>query len=129
MCGSLALEACGFPLLNEPNDIDMEVLDSPEMREFLTNVSLSSDDDKLHYHNDEDNRIDIIWRGVKMNIWLVKEFDSKQIWSEHIRYSTIEHVLKYKLQYGRKKDLEFLSNAISKITSYLNSGNEHIKKS
>ena len=81
--GSIALKVCGMPLQREPQDIDVEVIATPQQEEIfkaLADQYGSDYYDKKEYNLPGCNHKPYIFMmaGVKVNVWCFSEYPDKR---------------------------------------------------
>lgn len=111
--GSLALQACGFPINREPHDIDIEVVGNDKVRAVLEALS-KSNPPKSTYLSDP-NRYDFVWNDTIVNVWIVDKLEKQFVWKDYIKYATVQDVIKEKMEYKRLKDISDILYAFNKL--------------
>lgn len=111
--GSLALQVCGFPMNREPHDIDIEVIGNDKVRAVLEALS-ESNPPKSTYLPDP-NRYDFVWNDTIVNVWIVDKLEKQFVWKDHIKYATIQDVIKEKIKYKRLKDISDVLYAFNQL--------------
>lgn len=122
--GSLALKVHGMPLKREPEDIDIEVMCTPEKEVIFRALADAAGNDfykmKEMYPQDEgiEHKPYIFpFEGVVVNVWVVREFThSTFVYKDYIRYAGVYSILRKKMRYKRLKDYQDLTYLISKLS-------------
>ena len=117
LIGSGALLNCGIPLQRFCNDVDLEVIednDNGKLFKMLQDATTQVDDEYKSLKRDGKGMpFMFIYKGVKVNIWLVKNFNHEQwVWKNNIKVATVYSVLKKKMSYKRVKDFQDLNGII-----------------
>ena len=112
LVGSLALFAHGFPV-EGISDVDAEIknLNPDQVQKLLL---LASANAGTEYSSSVD-RIDVIYKNIKMNLWVVSDFTHSFCYKNYFKVAEPLSVLKVKLSYGRKKDLSYLRYLLTKL--------------
>lgn len=119
LVGSGALLSCGIPLPRFCGDVDLEVIETEEnvkMFKMLQDATMPF----FYNHEYKGKKMDgknmpfmFIYKGIKVNIWLVKIFSHTQwVWKDNMRIATVYSVLKKKMSYKRVKDFQDLNEII-----------------
>lgn len=117
LVGSGALLNCGIPLQRFCNDVDLEVIednDNGKLFKMLQDATTQVDDEYKSLKRDGKGMpFMFTYKGVKVNIWLVKKFNHEQwVWKNNIKVATVYSVLKKKMSYKRVKDFQDLNGII-----------------
>lgn len=118
LVGSGALLNCGIPLPRFCGDVDLEVIEDEENRKlFKTLQDATTQGENEEYKSlKRDGRgmpFVFTYKGIKVNIWLVKAFNHTQwVWKNNIRIATVYSVLKKKMSYKRVKDFQDLQHIV-----------------
>lgn len=125
--GSLALHKLGTEV-DEPHDIDMEVICTPEQEEQVFKLLSDSQANTLYhmkeeegYHSNAERRMDKVtwshkpylfqWGDVIINVWVVSEFSHEYVTLDSgIKFAKVMSVIRKKIAYQRNKDRAFLIN-------------------
>ena len=117
LVGSGALLNCGIPLQRFCNDVDLEVIednDNGKLFKMLQDATTQVDDEYKSLKKDGKGMpFMFTYKGVKVNIWLVKKFNHEHwVWKNNIKVATVYSVLKKKMSYKRVKDFQDLNGII-----------------
>lgn len=117
LVGSGALLTCGIPLERYCGDIDLEVIETDENAKlFKTLQDATTQDDNEYKSLKRDGRgmpFMFTYKGIKVNIWLVKKFNHTQwVWKNNIKVATVYSVLKKKMELKRVKDYKDLNHIV-----------------
>lgn len=117
LIGSGALLNCGIPLQRFCNDVDLEVIednDNGKLFKMLQDATTKVDDEYKSLKRDGKGMpFMFTYKGVKVNIWLVKNFNHEQwVWKNNMKVATVYSVLKKKMSYKRVKDFQDLNGII-----------------
>jgi hypothetical protein len=125
--GSLALYKLGMEV-DEPHDIDMEVICTPEQEKNIFKLLSDSQANNMYlmkehedYHSNAERLMDKVtwkhkpyifkWGDRLINVWVVTEFSHTYIQlSNGICYAQVMSVIRKKIAYQRNKDRAFLVN-------------------
>lgn len=125
--GSLALNKLGMEV-DEPHDIDMEVICTPEQEKNVFQLLSDSQKNSMYqikgqgdYHSNAERLMDKVtwkhnpyifkWGDCLINVWVVTEFSHTYIQlSNGICYVQVMSVIRKKTAYQRDKDRAFLVN-------------------
>lgn len=121
LVGSGALLNCGIPLQRFCNDVDLEVIednDNGKLFKMLQDATTQVDDEYKSLKRDGKGMpFMFTYKGVRVNIWLVKKFNHEQwVWKNNIKVATVYSVLKKKMSYKRVKDFQDLNGIIKTFT-------------
>lgn len=125
--GSLALALHDMPV-EDVHDIDLEILCKTEQEEVFK--ILADLNENNFYKQKEDPYMDapwenkpyiFEWRGVKFNVWCVREWSHKEglRLGNNMIVAGISSVLERKLKYKRKKDFEYVGYLIKELSSFI----------
>ena len=125
--GSLAQALHDMPV-EDVHDIDLEILCKTEQEEVFK--ILADLNENNFYKQKEDSYMDapwenkpyiFEWRGVKFNVWCVREWSHKEglRLGNNMIVAGISSVLERKLKYKRKKDFEYVGFLIKKLSSFI----------
>lgn len=117
LIGSGALLNCGIPLQRFCNDVDLEVIednDNGKLFKMLQDATTQVDDEYKSLKRDGKGMpFMFTYKGVKVNIWLVKDFNHEHwVWKNNMKVATVYSVLKKKMSYKRVKDFQDLNGII-----------------
>ena len=117
LVGSGALLNCGIPLPRFCGDVDLEVIednDNGKLFKMLQDATTQDDNEYKSLKRDgRDMPFIFTYKGVKVNIWLVKKFNHEQwVWKNNIKVATVYSVLKKKMELKRVKDFQDLNGII-----------------
>ena len=117
LVGSGALLNCGIPLPRFCGDVDLEVIeDNDNGKLFKMLQDATTQDDNEYKSLKRDGRgmpFIFTYKGVKVNIWLVKKFNHEQwVWKNNIKVATVYSVLKKKMELKRVKDFQDLQHIV-----------------
>lgn len=118
LVGSGALLNCGIPLQRFCNDVDLEVIednDNGKLFKMLQDATTQSEVEEYKSLKRDGTGMPFMftYKGVKVNIWLVKKFNHEQwVWKNNIKVATVYSVLKKKMSYKRVKDFQDLNGII-----------------
>lgn len=113
LIGSGALLSCGIPLQRFCHDIDFEVIeddDNANIYKMLQDAT-QGENEEYKYLKMDGKRMPFMftYKGVKVNIWLVKKFNHEQyVWKNNMKVATVYSVLKKKMALRRVKDFQDL---------------------
>lgn len=125
--GSLALHKLGMEV-DEPHDIDMEVICTPEQEKNVFQLLSDSQKNNMYqikveenYHSNAERLMDKVtwkhkpyifkWGNCLINVWVVTEFSHTYIQLQNgICYAQVMSVIRKKIAYQRNKDRAFLVN-------------------
>lgn len=116
LVGSGALLSCGIPLPRFCGDVDLEVIedgDNGKLFKMLQDATTQGEDDDYLKRDGKGMPFMFTYKGVRVNIWLVKTFNHEQyVWKNNIKIATVYSVLKAKMSYKRVKDFQDLNGII-----------------
>ena len=117
LVGSGALLNCGIPLPRFCGDVDLEVIeDNDNGKLFKMLQDATTQDDNEYKSLKRDGRgmpFIFTYKGVKVNIWLVKKFNHEQwVWKNNIKVATVYSVLKKKMELKRVKYFQDLQHIV-----------------
>ena len=125
--GSLALNKLGMEV-DEPHDIDMEVICTPEQEQNIFKLLSDSQKNNMYqmkenegYHSNAERLMEKVtwkhkpyifkWGDCFINVWVVTEFSHTYIQLQNgICYAQVMSVIRKKIAYQRNKDRAFLVN-------------------
>lgn len=118
LVGSGALLTCGIPMERYCGDIDLEVIEADEnvkLFKMLQDATTKGEEDEYKSLKKDGRGMPFIftYKGIKVNIWLVKTFSHKQwVWKNNIKVATVYSVLKKKMELKRVKDFQDLQHIV-----------------
>lgn len=117
LVGSGALLNCGIPLPRFCGDVDLEVIednDNGKLFKMLQDATTQVDDEYKSLKRDGKGMPFIFtYKGVRVNIWLVKKFNHEQwVWKNNMKVATVYSVLKKKMELKRVKDFQDLQHIV-----------------
>lgn len=125
--GSLTLHKLGMEV-DEPHDIDMEVICTPEQEKNVFQLLSDSQKNNMYqmkvqenYHSNAERLMDKVtwkhkpyifkWGDRLINVWVVSEFSHEYVTLDSgIKFAKVMSVIRKKIAYQRNKDRAFLIN-------------------
>lgn len=121
IAGSLALfiQDVKFDLSSMFHDVDLimpvdsDLLGKLKVLAANSAEELATDSVKLYPENSMGNaRIDFIFKGVKFNVWLSPEYNTRKfMYMDYFKFASVRSILAYKAKYSRMKDWDYFMKA------------------
>lgn len=125
--GSIALyvQDFKFDIENDIHDVDILMPYDPELQARLSLLARNSEPE-LNPHGlypdgksaDGTTRIDFVFQGVRFNVWLTPEYDTRAfMYKDYFKYASIRSILEYKMSYNRGKDWDYFMKTFQALYS------------